>query len=574
LYTIKRSKLVAKPANSQEFDELNKQILEFCRHVAGQSRIASIAVVDDYSQKPASERLIVEVMMVVHDFQPRLMSYMKVINGKTVFFFAVDQWVFERDIDRGLLGEAIAGKLIFPYHSFQGEVYLKEKELELKQRLIVELLENLVINFPELAQRILIKPQYFMYEVFSSRIRVFPLLSYEIADLTTVLMQNEEETLKGYDTALKRLEAESKITQQNGYVSVTKQFISQCQDPKKRIINLAKNMPRTLFTSLFGVVPQLMNVVTHNAETFLKTQKINWLRQQETSNFIDPLKFVFFPAGEGLVSLSDKIDIKGYAARLLLKDADAEVEVESIGGMLNDVYLIKAGERKVLVKRFKDWSGFKWFPLSLWSFGARSFAVSGQARLAKECAISEVLHNEGFNVPKILHVSNAERLVFMEFIEGESLGKIIKKYSTIEDEAVEADVLSIIRRVGVNLAKVHSHNVVLGDTKPDNVLVKQDGTIYLIDFEQAQQGGDKAWDIAVFLYYCGHYLQPFESNSKAEAIAKSFVEGYLEGGGNTSDVHKAAMSKYTRIFSIFTMPAITLVIANTCRKAEAPMDPI
>ena len=566
--------MVTKPANSQEFDELNKQILEFCRHLAGQSKITAISIVDDYSQKPANQRLIIEVMMVVHDFQPRLMSYLKVVNGKTVFFFAVDQWVFERDIDRGLLGEAIAGKLIFPYRAFQGEAYLKEKELSLKQRLIVELLENLVINFPELAQRIQIKPQYFMYEVFSSRIRVFPLLNYEIADLTNLLTQNEEETLKGYNTALKRLEAESKITQQNGYISVTKQFISQCQDPRKRIINLAKNMPRTLFTALFGVVPQLMNVVTQNTETFLKTQKINWLRQQETSQYIDSQKFVFFPAGEGLVSLSDKINIKGYAKRLLLKDATTDVEVEPIGGMLNDVYVIKAGDRKVLVKRFKDWSGFKWFPLSLWSFGARSFSVAGQARLAKECAISEVLHNEGFNVPKILHVSNAERLVFMEFIEGESLGKIIKSYGTLEDEAVEADVLGIVRRVGVNLAKVHSHNVVLGDTKPDNVLIKQDGSIYLIDFEQAQQGGDKAWDISVFLYYCGHYLQPFYSNAKAEAIAKSFTEGYLEGGGSTSDVHKVATPKYRRIFSIFTMPAITLVIANVCRKADVALDPM
>jgi tRNA A-37 threonylcarbamoyl transferase component Bud32 len=162
----------------------------------------------------------------------------------------------------------------------------------------------------------------------------------------------------------------------------------------------------------------------------------------------------------------------------------------------------------------------------------------------------------------------------MEFIEGESLGKIIKKYGTIEDEAVEADVLGTVRKVGVNLAKVHFNNVVLGDTKPDNVLVKQDGTIYLIDFEQAQQGGDKAWDIAVFLYYCGHYLQPFDSTAKAEGIAKSFIEGYLEGGGSTSDVHKAATPKYTRIFSIFTMPAIMLVIANMCRKAEAPLEPI
>ncbi len=78
-----------------------------------------------------------------------------------------------------------------------------------------------------------------------------------------------------------------------------------------------------------------------------------------------------------------------------------------------------------------------------------------------------------------------------------------------------------------------------------------------------------AWDIAVFLYYCGHYLQPFDSNIKAESIAISFIEGYLRGGGNVADIHKAGVPKYTRVFSIFTMPAIILAIANVCKQAES-----
>ena len=85
------------------------------------------------------------------------------------------------------LGEAIASKLIFPYLALQGKDYLHEKEVELKKRLILELLENLVVNFPELAHRIQIKPQYFMYEVFSNRIRVFPLIAYDLANLTSCL---------------------------------------------------------------------------------------------------------------------------------------------------------------------------------------------------------------------------------------------------------------------------------------------------------------------------------------------------------------------------------------------------
>ena len=80
-----------------------------------------MAKVDNYSIKPQNERTIHEVMLVIRDFQPRLMSYLKLIDNKTVFVFAVDQWVFERDVDRGMLGESIASKLIFPYTAMQGK---------------------------------------------------------------------------------------------------------------------------------------------------------------------------------------------------------------------------------------------------------------------------------------------------------------------------------------------------------------------------------------------------------------------------------------------------------------------
>lgn len=552
---------------------MTSQTLEFCKHIAGASKIAAIALVDNYSMKTLNERTIHEVMLVIHDFQPRLMSYLKTVNNKTIFVFAVDQWIFERDIDRGFLGEAIASKLIFPHLPLFGNDYLHEKEVALKKRLILELLENLVVNFPELIQRIQIKPQYFMYEVFSNRIRVFPLIAYDVANLTSCLLQDEENEMASYNEALKQLEAEEKISNQNGYLTITKKFIAQCQDPRIKIINLSKNMPRTLFTSIFGVLPQLMNIVSQNTEVFLRTQKINWLRPPNpTCRFVDPQKYIFFPTSEGLVSLSDKIDIKGFAQKMILKGENANIEVEPLGGMLNDVYLIRTysnrGETKVLAKRFKDWSGLKWFPLTLWSFGARSFSVSGQARLAREYAISEFLHNEGFNVPKILHVSNAERLVFMEYIDGENLSEAIKRLTTSSDPSTIQNVLSTVGKVGELFAKVHSTNVTLGDTKPDNVLIKRDGTIFLIDFEQATKEGDKAWDIAVFLYYSGHYLEPFYNNGKAESVAKAFIEGYLKGGGSVLNVRKAGAPKYTRIFSIFTIPPAIRAISDVCKKTE------
>lgn len=72
-------------------------------------------------------------MLIIHNFQPRLMSYLKLLMNKTIFVFAIDQWIFERDIDRGLLGEAIAGKIVFPYKPLYGDMYLREKEIALKK---------------------------------------------------------------------------------------------------------------------------------------------------------------------------------------------------------------------------------------------------------------------------------------------------------------------------------------------------------------------------------------------------------------------------------------------------------
>ncbi len=556
-------------------DEL-PQILEFCRHVAGSAQITAVSLLDNYSTGASSIKAASETVLVIRDFQPRLMSYVKILGGRSIIFFAVDQWVFERDVDRGFLGEALAGTLIFPHTPLVGKEYLRTQEILLKKRLILELLENLVLSFPELSHSLHIKPKYFMYEVMLNRVRIFPPLTYGISNfMNSVAPKKEiESVFRGYMEALKQLEKEKKIIISQGYVMIPKKFVAKSKNPKVRLTNISKNAPRTLFTSVFAAFPQLLNFFSQNTEALLKFQKFTVKREADlTRRFVDPQKYVFVPTAEGLVSLADRLSIEAFARKMLLNGAKAKIDVEPVGGVLNDVYLIRAYpngvEKKVLVKRFKDWSSFKWFPLSLWSFGTRTFAVLGRYRLEKECAISEFLRCEGFNVPKILHVSHNERLVFMDYIEGENLSSAIKRIAAAKSREKAEKDLAKIERVGEVLARVHSLNVTLGDTKPENVIFDLDDKVYLLDFEQASHDGDKAWDVAVFLYYSGHYLQPMYSNGKAEAIAKAFVSGYLKGGGEVNTIKKAGNAKYRRIFSVFTMPSIMLAMSNVCRKTEA-----
>jgi Kae1-associated kinase Bud32 len=552
--------------------KLHQQILDFCRHIAGSAEITAVTLLGNHPTGTSTVKPALEVITVILDFQPRLMSYVKIINGRSIIFSAVDQWVFERDVDRGFLGEALAGTLILPHTNLHGTNYLHKQEITLKKRLIQELLENLVLSFPDLAHQLHIKPEYFMYEVIMNRVRIFPPLSYGTSNFMNGKAPKEEvkTVLQGYTEALNQLEKANKIVLSDGYITIPKKLITESKKPKVLLTNISKNAPRSLFTSVLASFPQLLNFFSQNTEALLKLQKLTLKRESDpTRCFVDPQKYVFVPTAKGMVSLADRLNVEAFARKTLLNGEKGKIKIESIGGVLNDVYLIKAYpggvEKKVLVKRFKDWAGFKWFPLSLWSFGARNIAVLGRTRLEKECAISEFLRCNGIRVPKILHVSHSERLVFMEYIEGEDLSIAIKRIAKAKGKEAEKD-LAKIEKVGEVYAQVHALNITLGDTKPENVMFDADGNVYLLDFEQASHEGDKTWDVAVFLYYAGHYLQPLYSNGKAEAIAKAFADGYLKGGGDVATIKKVGDSKYTRIFSVFTMPSIMLAMSNVCKK--------
>jgi len=561
--------------------DLHRLILEFGKHVAGSSQITAASVFDFCASETMSARNAIEAIFIVRDFPSRIRSFLRVIAGRTVVIIAVDQWVFERDIERGFLGEASVGTLVFPYTALRGKRYLHTQEVALKKRLILELLENLRLGFPEFSDRIRIKPEYFMYEVLVNRVRVFP----PLAQCTSTFMRDSErgskpnQTLKGYVEALEQLEKDGKIRISDGYIIAPRAALSDTQKSRIWLTNLSRIAPRTLFTPIFEMFPQILNLFSQNLEGFQKLQTFKqWKRRQDNSRaFVDPQKYVFVPTSHGLVSLADRVSVESFVRDMMLHGEKGRVKVERVGGVLNDVYLVRIevpnGEKRLLVKRFKDWSGFKWFPLNLWSLGSAKFAVLGKTRLEKECVMSEILRDKGFNVPKILHVGHGDRLVFMEYINGENLADQIKKLAIARTSKPEDKKLDTITRTGELIAKVHALGVSLGDTKPENVIIDPAGEIYLLDFEQAsREGGDKAWDVAEFLYFSGHYLPPLYSEEKAEAIARAFVEGYLRGGGDLNVVNSAAKIKYTRVFSLFAAPAVIAAMAEVCKKAWALKD--
>lgn len=551
---------------------LADEILSLSKQIANPDQITSACIfMNDLSTSSAS-KTTVNVLIVVKDFQQKLRNYMKTLGKRNIIFVAVDKWVFERDVDRGFLGEALAWRLILPYLPLVSADYLRIQEVKLKKRLVTELLENLVLDFPYLSYEFRIRPEYFVYAVILNRVRLFPPIASGLWEFTSESnwKDNVNRALHGYLEALRELERDGFVSLSNGYVQMSEKFVDHARSPKTRIINLSKTVPRALFTSLLGILPILLDAFSADKEILMNTQRFEGSALAHW--FQVPEKYVFIPTGSGLVPLNSRSNVETLARRAFHVGKETKITFEETGGILNDVYLLRVcdvgSERRIVVKRFKDWSSFKWFPLTLWSVGTRSFAVLGRPRLERECAMNQFLYSKGFAVPKLLYASPAERLVFMEYIDGENASNAIKRLINLKTAVKAKRELKLIERIGRKLAKVHSLDVTLGDTKPENIMIGKNSEIILTDFEQSSRRGDPAWDVSEFLYYAGHYFPPFADAKLAETVAETFVAGYLEAGGNAEVVRKAGNPKYTKVFSVFTLPHIMLAISNVCRRTK------
>ena len=81
-----------------------------------------------------------------------------------------------------------------------------------------------------------------------------------------------------------------------------------------------------------------------------------------------------------------------------------------------------------------------------------------------------------------------ERFLTMEFIEGESLARLLEREGTLS----LSRVVEVVRAVCAGLGAAHAAGVVHRDLKPDNVLIANDGRIAITDFGVARAAMDAA----------------------------------------------------------------------------------
>jgi len=559
-----------KMANPSITNEQLEKLLSRCKQIAGSREIAGACLFGARTGGYGNERSGIYVLLVIKNYPSRLMVYPWLIEGLNAFFVVVDCGLFETDVKQGIIGEFVAEKIMLPYTPFIGTEFLWHQEVKLKKRIVWEILENLVLQYPEMSREFLIKPEYFMYEDITRKSRLFPLMTYSFLNTLRkdLKKQNAEQMMKAYSEAICQLSREGWIIAKQDNITIGTALIERVNKRGIRFRALFRTAQRGLLTYVLRVFPGVVQHIFEDQELYLRTHK-----QTSEEELIFELgtsqKYLLIPTPSGPVPLSDTTRIKDFINKL---SPNGKIDkIERLGGVLNTVYLVsydKNGEKyRIVAKKFEDWFAFKWFPLAFWTLGTHSFAVLGQTRLEKEYTINQFLNQHGFNVPKILHISPRQRLVFKEYVEGTNMTDIIKHVVASKEKAITE--LALIERVGERIVAAHKLGVELGDCKPENIIITKDEEPVFLDLEQANRNGNKSWDIAEFLYYSGHYISPIGNPDAAELIAKAFIRGYLAGGGEKETIKKVWSAQYTKVFSVFTPPQVIFAISSICRKIDS-----
>lgn len=99
-------------------------------------------------------------------------------------------------------------------------------------------------------------------------------------------------------------------------------------------------------------------------------------------------------------------------------------------------------------------------------------------RFSREANAASKLNHP--NVVQVYDVGevNDRHYIVMEYIRGRSLKQLIQRRGALHKE----EAVNIMRQLVSAVACAHSHNIIHRDIKPQNVLVKDDGTVKITDF--------------------------------------------------------------------------------------------
>lgn len=180
--------------------------------------------------------------------------------------------------------------------------------------------------------------------------------------------------------------------------------------------------------------------------------------------------------------------------------------VESKSGGLsnaNQIWRLRTGDGREVtyfVKVFVAAGSFWARHLSDVSPFPRVYGQKTHERFTVDLVSRVQLAEEHIPVPRLVAFDAVEKVMVIEYLEGESVDEILK---LIEERGrLEPHEAEIIRQCGQGLACVHRAGFSLIDTQPVNCIWKEDEKkVYFTDLEFCTREDRRSWDVGFFLCF-------------------------------------------------------------------------
>ena len=463
----------------------------------------------------------------------------------------VDEHMLSQDATSSYLGEFVIGRLLNVYEPVVNGELFRSVELAYKKRVLVESLLELSSDYGEFGRHLLVPYEYFLFDKLHKRAAIYPPALYSYVNTYTCKLGEENRALsvEGFVVAARSM-------QPSGLIDASPEGVRIV--PEK-----LKGDAFTRFESMFSLTARgVTQYAVHGyagrvgPSVFSREALSKLRRMRESPPPYPPLEVPrsLLRLAEGAV-IPDASLLVEELAKLLRFETYSTGE-KDIGEPYSTTRVLtfkdSAHVRSVIVKNYADVRSLKWALLGIWASTANKFSTSANSRLDREYGMTLKLRAMGILVPEVVAVAPAERILVKEFINGPTLSSIINTVLKGTPDGVSA-----VSAYGDVIARLHAGGIALGDSKPSNVVVAEEG-LYLTDLEQAFPGGDQAWDIAEFLYYTAKLSNREDAMKK---VAVAFLEAYVRSG-DRSNAAKARGQKYFGPFRPFLTPGMAKMLRD------------
>lgn len=528
-------------------DELNA--VQRCIEKAARGR--SVAAACIYGSKAAGYARPdsdIDVIIVLDNYQYKVKyAYMKE-SGIDVSALLVDKNALQKDALGAQLGEFVAGRLLHVYQPIINAEFLAKVEQDLKRRVILEELQEMVKSAGAFASEISFQLEYIAFAKVKRRAAMYPNAAYSYFKTYTTNERNLQSAMEGYRRALADI-----VVQDPGLFSINGEMLQLSRDRiefarGRHALRLEKKLQR--FGSYFVhsyAGRRMFHLVAKEAESKIRRH----IRQKvEFPPFLSCPACTYWNVPEGVLVLDDDWVMQVVQRHGM---SDYSVKKRRLGNTISRTTLYelkgKGGELKIAAKELARTKAVKWAALSMWT--AQKFHADPAFRLGTIYRALRHLRTLGLLTPEIEAVALDSRTIATRFVEGRSLADVIKG-ALAGREGTE-----LLAEAGRQMSVVHSTGACFGNIKPKNVIVS--GGLWFTDMEQfVFEGGDPAWDLAQFVSW------GLKGTANSVAAAK-IVSDFLAGYGIEKNVALLASKRHIETFYPVLSPQVARAIKNVIR---------